>query len=41
MSWTRWGHFIWGKLAQGASLEEVHQELGQLGKGKRAAREFT
>ncbi|WP_377827495.1 hypothetical protein ACFKHW_21615 [Bradyrhizobium lupini] len=35
------GVFIWCKLAQGASLEDVHQELGQLGIGERAAREFT
>jgi len=35
------GAFIWCKLAQGASLEDVHQELGQLGIGERAAREFT
>ncbi|MET4042689.1 serine/threonine protein kinase [Bradyrhizobium sp. RT6a] len=35
------GAFIWCKLAQGASLEEVHQELGELGIGERAAREFT
>lgn len=35
------GAFIWCKLAQGAFLEDVHQELGQLGIGARAAREFT
>lgn len=35
------GAFIWCKLAQGASLEDVHQELGQLGIGERAALEFT
>lgn len=35
------GAFIWCKLAQSASLEEIHQELGQLGIGERAAREFT
>lgn len=35
------GAFIWCKLAQCASLEDVHQELVQLGIGERAAREFT
>lgn len=35
------GAFIWCKLAQGASLEDVHQELGQLGIDEQAARQFT
>jgi hypothetical protein len=35
------GAFIWCKLAQGASLEDLHQDLGQLGIGERVAREFT
>lgn len=35
------GAFIWCKLAQGASLEDVHQELGQLGIDEHAARKFT
>jgi hypothetical protein len=35
------GAFIWCKLAQGASLEDVHQELGQLGTDEHTARQFT
>nr|WP_249809787.1 serine/threonine protein kinase [Bradyrhizobium sp. 139] len=35
------GAFIWCKLAQGASLECVHQELGQQGIDEHAARQFT
>jgi hypothetical protein len=35
------GAFIWCKLAQGASLEVVHQGRGRLGIDEHAARDFT
>ncbi|WP_091880204.1 serine/threonine protein kinase [Bradyrhizobium sp. Rc2d] len=35
------GAFIWCELAQGASLEDVHRELGRLGIDEHAARQFT
>ncbi|MGY3034388.1 hypothetical protein ACVIIV_003558 [Bradyrhizobium sp. USDA 4354] len=37
----RVGAFIWCKLAQGASLEDVYQGLGALGIDEHAARRFT
>lgn len=37
----RVGAFIWCKLAQGASLETVHEELGRQGIDEPAARQFT
>ncbi|WP_271565290.1 hypothetical protein [Bradyrhizobium sp. CCBAU 11386] len=35
------GAFIWCKLAQDASLENIHQELGKLGIDEQTARQFT
>ncbi|MHB0768994.1 PqqD family peptide modification chaperone [Bradyrhizobium sp. 5.13L] len=37
----RVGAFVWCKLAQGASLETVYEELGKLGIDETAARQFT
>lgn len=37
----RVGAFIWCKLAQGASLEDVYQGLGTLGLDEHTARQFT
>lgn len=37
----RVGAFIWCKLTQGASLEEIYQELGALGIDQHTARQFT
>lgn len=37
----RVGAFIWCKLAQGASLEDICQGLGALGIGEHTARQFT
>lgn len=37
----RVGAFIWCKLAQGASLEEIYQELGALDIDEQTARQFT
>lgn len=37
----RVGAFIWCKLAQGASLEEICQGLGALGIDEQTARQFT
>ena len=37
----RVGAFIWCKLAQGASLEDIHQGLGTLGIDEHTARQFT
>ncbi|WP_249139729.1 serine/threonine protein kinase [Bradyrhizobium japonicum] len=37
----RVGAFIWCKLAQGASLEDIYRELGALGIDEHAARQFT
>jgi hypothetical protein len=35
------GAFIWCRLAQDASLADIHQELGKLGVDERTARQFT
>lgn len=37
----RVGAFIWCKLTQGASLEEIYQEVGALGIDEHTARQFT
>lgn len=35
------GAFIWCRMAEGASLEDVHRELGKFGIDERRARQFT